>query len=60
MCQITAVKRDGLAIQVIKNPDKDIQLAAVNQNGYVICYIKNPDKDVQLIAKKKNIISNKY
>ncbi len=51
---IFALQYDGLAIQYIQNPDKDLQLEAVKNNGWAIQYIQDPDKDVQLEAVKKD------
>jgi hypothetical protein len=52
--QIAAVKKNGHAIQHIKNPSESVQLAAVEQDGYAIQYIKNPSESVQLAAVKQN------
>ena len=59
--QLETVKKDGLLIKYIKNPDKEIQLEAVKQNGYAILYIENPYEEIEELAyqnlnlAKKNI-----
>ena len=50
--QLTAVKKNGHAVQWIRNPSLDVQLAAVRQNGFAIGHIKNPSELVQLEALK--------
>ena len=52
--QIEAVKRNGLAIQYIKNPSELVQIEAVKQNGRAILYIENPSELVQIEAVKQD------
>ena len=54
--QLSLVKKEGVSIAYIQNPDKDVQLAAVNNWAGFIEYIQNPDKDVQLIAVREMVI----
>jgi hypothetical protein len=59
--QLAAVTAyEGLLIQYMVNPDKDIQLAAVEANGRAIQYIINPDKEVQLAAVKQDGLAIQY
>ena len=48
--QLEAVKQDGYAIQLIKNPSKAVQMATVKQNVLTIYHIKNPSEAVQMAA----------
>ena len=52
--QLKVVKKDGDAIQFIKNPSEKVQLEAVKQRGWAIQFIKNPSEKVQLEAVKQN------
>ena len=54
------LQRDGLAIQNITNPSKELQLIAVKENGFAIEYIKDPSEEVQLAAVKENGFAIKY
>ena len=55
LTMLEAVKQDGLTIEYIVNPSKEVQLAAVKQDGDAIKFIDNPDKEVQLEAIKNNM-----
>jgi len=47
--QLAAVRKDGYAIQFIKNPSEAVQLVAVRKDGYAITYIDNPSE----VAKER-------
>ena len=49
-----AVKQNGLAIKLIKNPSEELKLAAVKQNGDAIKWIDNPSEELQLAAVKQD------
>ena len=52
--QLETVRKDGFAIEYIKNPSKEVQLTAVREDGYAIRYIDNPSEEVQLEAIRKD------
>jgi len=58
--QLEAVRKNGYAIEYIKNPSEEMQLEAVRKNGYAIDYIKNPSEKVQLEAVRENGCAIKY
>ena len=45
-----AVKRNGYAIQYIKNPSEAVQMEAVKRNGYAIQHIANPSEVIKEIS----------
>jgi protein tyrosine phosphatase (PTP) superfamily phosphohydrolase (DUF442 family) len=49
-----SVRGNGLLIQHIKTPSKEVQHLAVQQNGLAIKYIKSPSDEIQRIAIKQN------
>jgi hypothetical protein len=51
--QLAAVRKNGYAIDHIKNPSEAVQLAAVRRNISAIQYIKNPTEAVQLDAVQR-------
>ena len=58
--QLKAVRKNGFAIQLIKNPSETVQLEAVKQKGSAIKYIKNPSENVQLEAVKQDGYAIQY
>lgn len=51
---LKVIKREGFALQFVKNQDREICLEAVKQNGYVLKYVKKQDKEICIIAVKNN------
>ncbi|RLG44721.1 MAG: hypothetical protein DRN81_03830, partial [Thermoproteota archaeon] len=58
--QLTAVRRDGWAIQYFENPSEAVQLAGVRQDWCAIQCIKNPTEAVQLAAVRQNGLAIKF
>lgn len=52
--QLAAVKKDGMAIEGIKNPSEAVQLAAVKETGLAIQFIEQPSEAVQMAAVMKD------
>ena len=50
--QLGVVKKDGNAIEYIKNPSEAVQLGAMQQDGDAIKYIKNPTPSVLALHKQ--------
>jgi hypothetical protein len=51
---ILAMRRNGLAIQFIKDPSEEMKLEAVRQDGWAIRFIKDPSERVQLEAVRQD------
>ena len=51
---LEAVKRNGLALQYVKDQTKDICLKAVKQDGFALLYVKNQTKEICLEAVKQD------
>ena len=51
---LAAVKKDGSALQYVKNQTEEICLAAVKHHAYAIQYVKNQTEEMCLIAVKSN------
>ena len=51
---LNTVKRDGDALQYVKDQTADVVLAAVTKNGYALRYVKDQTADVVLAAVTKN------
>jgi hypothetical protein len=52
--QLAAVRKNGYAIQHIRDPSEAVQLAAVRQNAWLIGYIKSPSEMVKLVVMEQN------
>ena len=54
------VKKDGLQIQYIENPTKELQLQQIRTNHFQIQYIENPSEEVQLQQVTEIWVQIKY
>ena len=50
---MTAVEKDGLALQYVQHQTHDLCMAAINQNAHALRYVKDPTIDLCLAAVKK-------
>jgi len=53
--RLSAVKRDGNAIEFIENPSEEVKLTAVEQRKGAILYINNLTQKVLLYIKMKDL-----
>ena len=51
---LEAVKKNGYALQYVKDQTKDICLEAVKRNGYALRHVKDQTEDICLEAVKRN------
>ena len=51
---LAAVKRNGCALQYVKDQTPEICLAAVKQDGYSLRYVKDQTPEICLEAVKRN------
>ena len=50
----------GLAIQMIENPNIELQREAIKLNYNYIKYIKTPSEEIQLLAVSKNVLAFQF
>lgn len=55
-----AVLQNGLALQYIKNPSRNIIINALTQNGLALKYVEKQDKEFALIATSQNGLALQY
>jgi len=53
MNDLEKVRKDGLALQYVKNQTLEICLTAINQNGWALEYVKDQTKEICLAAVRK-------
>ena len=57
---LEAVKRDGHALEWVKNQTHEICLEAVKQNGYSLGFVKNQTHEICLEAVKEDGLALKW
>ena len=52
--QLTAVRKNGQVLKIIRNPSREVIEAAIRNDPSAIMYVKDPDEKLQLMAVRLN------